>query len=559
MQYLKAPSDSDREQVELSISCKDLKKYSVLFKKCNPQVRVYIKNATNMWVFFDETEILFDNLNPNFKRAFQMDFIFETHQHIKFEIVDTDGLNSAEVLGHVETTIGAIMGARKQTFTAELKTPEKMNGQLIVRGEKVESNCQSISWEWSYTNLKNIDGWFGGVNPFIKFHKIRRIRGDFLQVHETEVLTTSGQTAWKPFKIVDKRLCSDYHQDFLVECWNHKKNGKHQLIGFFEASFFKIKTGVTKYELYNSKLKQKAGILEVNDFCINPNITFVDYLRGGTQLSVFIAIDFTSSNKDPWDAEYLHHKGKKHSNPYSEAISAICPIVLNYDFDQLVSIFGFGGKPLWREPSQMTEYAADEDNPVGIFCAPGINRLCWWSFPEEITTSHCFPLAKDEGSEEVEGTQGILKTYWKSLDQIKLSGPRKFAPVIKRACERGIYEKDCQSVAYTILVILTDGEATDMNETVEELVKAAELPVSIIIVGVGDSKFEKMKKLDANHFGLRSAKGKMAKRDLVQFVPFKEYKNDPELLAKQVLAEIPGQLVEYMEMIGRKPGFPLKM
>ncbi len=82
MQYLIAPSDTDKEQVELFISCKDLKKTSVLFRKCNPQVRLYTKNAANMWVFFDETEILFDNREPNFKRTFKMDFIFEKSQEI---------------------------------------------------------------------------------------------------------------------------------------------------------------------------------------------------------------------------------------------------------------------------------------------------------------------------------------------------------------------------------------------------------------------------------------------------------------------------------------------
>jgi len=35
--------------------------------------------------------------------------------------------------------------------------------------------------------------------------------------------------------------------------------------------------------------------------------------------------------------------------------------------------------------------------------------------------------------------------------------------------------------------------------------------------------------------------------DIVQFVPFSEFKNDPKLLAKEVLEEIPGQFLRYME------------
>ena len=36
-------------------------------------------------------------------------------------------------------------------------------------------------------------------------------------------------------------------------------------------------------------------------------------------------------------------------------------------------------------------------------------------------------------------------------------------------------------------------------------------------------------------------------RDLVQFVPFLKYENNPQLLAEEVLAEIPKQMVEYYE------------
>jgi len=34
--------------------------------------------------------------------------------------------------------------------------------------------------------------------------------------------------------------------------------------------------------------------------------------------------------------------------------------------------------------------------------------------------------------------------------------------------------------------------------------------------------------------------------DIVQFVPFEEFKHDPHMLAKAVLDEIPGQLLNYM-------------
>jgi hypothetical protein len=51
---------------------------------------------------------------------------------------------------------------------------------------------------------------------------------------------------------------------------------------------------------------------------------------------------------------------------------------------------------------------------------------------------------------------------------------------------------------YHVLVIVTDGVINDMQETVDAIVDIALLPVSIIIVGVGDADFSKMTVLDGD-------------------------------------------------------------
>ena len=51
---------------------------------------------------------------------------------------------------------------------------------------------------------------------------------------------------------------------------------------------------------------------------------------------------------------------------------------------------------------------------------------------------------------------------------------------------------------YTVLLIITDGVINDMQKTMNAIVDAAELPMSIIIVGVGDADFDAMEELDAD-------------------------------------------------------------
>ena len=86
-----------------------------------------------------------------------------------------------------------------------------------------------------------------------------------------------------------------------------------------------------------------------------------------------------------------------------------------------------------------------------------------------------------------------------------------------------------------------------MDETIEELVEGSFLPLSVIIIGVGNEDFTDMHILDADDKPLVNCKGVEAVRDLVQFVPFLKYESNPELLAVEVLEEVPRQIVDYYE------------
>jgi len=66
-----------------------------------------------------------------------------------------------------------------------------------------------------------------------------------------------------------------------------------------------------------------------------------------------------------------------------------------------------------------------------------------------------------------------------------------------------------------------------MNNTINSIIKAAYLPISVIIVGIGNADFSKMVVLDGDD-GLWNNQGQKAKRDLVQFVPYNKFKHDPE-------------------------------
>jgi copine 5/8/9 len=63
-------------------------------------------------------------------------------------------------------------------------------------------------------------------------------------------------------------------------------------------------------------------------------------------------------------------------------------------------------------------------------------------------------------------------------------------------CE--VAEVSAYNQSYNILLIITDGVISDMPKTIDEIVRGSELPLSIVIVGVGDADFDSMETLDAD-------------------------------------------------------------
>lgn len=154
---------------------------------------------------------------------------------------------------------------------------------------------------------------------------------------------------------------------------------------------------------------------------------------------------------------------------------------------------------------------------------------------------------------------GILAAYWHALTYSELYRPTNFAPVINQTAAICNQQRAGGMEEYYVLLILTDGVITDMDNTIRAIVQASRLPMSVIIVGVGSANFDNMNILDADDEPLK-ANGVTMARDIVQFVPFREFQQQGafgnEALAEAVLAEVPEQFVSYMTQNRVQPRAP---
>uniref|UniRef100_A0A8C7ZM67 Copine Va n=1 Tax=Oryzias sinensis TaxID=183150 RepID=A0A8C7ZM67_9TELE len=251
-------------------------------------------------------------------------------------------------------------------------------------------------------------------------------------------------------------------------------------------------------------------------------LTFSLFICFRTQIHFTVAIDFTASNGNPSQSTSLHYMNPYQMNAYAMALKAVGEIIQDYDSDKMFPALGFGAK-----------------------------------LPPDGRVSHEFPLNGNVENPYCNGMEGILEAYHQSLKLVQLYGPTNFAPVVNHVARYAAAVEDGSQ--YFILLIITDGVISDMAQTKEAIVNAAKLPMSIIIVGVGQAEFDAMVELDGDDVRI-SSRGKLAERDIVQFVPFRDYMDrtgnhvlSMARLAKDVLAEIPDQLISYMKSRAIKP------
>uniref|UniRef100_A0A671L0J4 Copine-8 n=1 Tax=Sinocyclocheilus anshuiensis TaxID=1608454 RepID=A0A671L0J4_9TELE len=490
------------------------------------------------WREFGRTEVIDNTLNPDFVRKFILDYFFEERQNLKFDLYDVDSkstnLSKHDFLGQACCTLGEVVGSLGGRMEKALGgIPGKKCGTIIVKAEEL-SNCrESVMMQFCGNKLDKKD-FFGKSDPFLVFYRSNE-DGTFTICHKTEVVKNTLNPVWQAFKISVRALCNgDYDRTIKIEVYDWDRDGSHDFIGEFSTSYRELSRGQSQfnvYEVINPKKKGKKKKYLNSGTVIYFSCQMV-VLNGCTKKYTFSSIWFPGNPAQPTS---LHYMNPYQLNTYAMALKAVGEIIQDYDSDKMFPALGFGAK-----------------------------------LPPDGRISHEFALNGNPQNPYCNGIDGVMEAYYQSLKSVQLYGPTNFSPVINHVARYAASVKDGSQ--YFILLIITDGVISDMAQTKESIVNAASLPMSIIIVGVGPAEFDAMIELDGDEVRI-SSRGRYAERDIVQFVPFRDYIDrtgnhilSMARLAKDVLAEIPDQFLSYMRTRGIKPtgllplqAFPVRM
>lgn len=529
----------DEESVELFFSCRNLPNKDK-FGKSDPLIFFYKNIEGNNWSLIGKTEVIKNDLNPDFAESFRLQFVFETRQKYKLHVLDIDNFTTFEgkFIGKAEFELADIIGSIHNRIILKLKDEEEntSKGRVVIRLDKIkEENKKNFFLKFQVLDVPKYS-YFASYNSFIKIFKLRisdtllegmknnDVKYDTLERKEwLNIYKSPNEKGKEPnfpdLEILGSKLCNNnFDIPLKIELWKHKSSGNHRLLGH---SFFTINELVGQSFNYPFILKKQKNFntsLQITHFKSEDVYDFVDFLKAGLNITLVLGVDMTASNKDPQDPSSLHYINPPNLNLYQQAIISVGEILQKYNHTRMIPAYGFGAKPEPNSP-----------------------------------TSHFFPLNNNRASPWVNNVDELFNVYHQSCLKVKFAGPTYFAPILKEVVDYAEKRFVADHNNYTVFFLLTDGIVNDLQASIDEIVRGCFMPLSIIIVGIGNEDFKKMDILDADDVPLVSSAGETMERDIVQFVPFVEFKNNPIILREEVLDELPRQVRTFYKMKGIKP------
>ena len=457
------------------------------------------------------TESKSKNLTNNiidFQQFFAIPYFFEKQQLLDFRVYNNASTNTFET---IQTSLGSILGSRGQTLKKKLSN----GSDIYITGKEIKKSSKLINFE--VTVKGNMVGM--GIRYTItnlgtesKEYSTKLFDSEIKNISKKSIVKTTMTFAVCKIPVMFLNPTGNANENIVsIQITDVVHNN---ILGEYRGPISRLLVpDAIEVALAHGLKALIKGIVENHP-------SFISYLRSGMNINLTIGIDFTGSNGHYKDKPSYHYLDAGMNN-YEKAIRSCGDIVAHYDNDQLFLVFGFGF----------------------CFIDSSLNNNFLGKY-----TDFNYPINCNLQDPKIKYIDGVLKEYRTFITKIHLSGPTYFSPMIndlnlevKKELEEG------KIMNYHILMILTDGQIDDMEETKDALVEASFLPISVIIIGIGTGDFGNMDVLDADENPLYDKNRRKADRDLVQFVPFNNFKDNPQKLAEEVLEEIPRQVVEYYQ------------
>uniref|UniRef100_A0A8C9BTN7 C2 domain-containing protein n=1 Tax=Phocoena sinus TaxID=42100 RepID=A0A8C9BTN7_PHOSS len=444
----------------------------------------------------DRTEVVRSSLHPAFSKVFTLDDYFEEVQKLCFEVYNTHGPSSLSCQDDdfwgAWTSDFQIMAQKVVTPALLLKVSRnagKSPSTVIARDISGNKGHAELSLRARKLDDK---GLFSKPDPLLELHRINDDQSKQL-VYRTDVVKNGPSPTWQPCKVSLSSLCRcEEPRPLKGLVWDYDSRGKHDVIAEFSTTFVEMQNAFredqAQWDCVNLKYTQEKRSSKNSRVVILADLKvrwgsrmfyraylFRDYIMGEGFLGYFalwplqVAVDFIASTGDPGTAASLPYINPFQPHGVLQALAAVGETCQDYDSDKRLSALGFGARiPPKCEVSH--DFAINFNPEDGE--REGGSKAC----------RNCLPRVQPSG-------------WW----TWSLSGGRCSCP------EGSLWPQQ-----HYILLILTNGVATNMADAREAIMRASHLPVSII-VGMGNADFTDMQVLDGDSGVLCSPRGEPLK------------------------------------------------
>lgn len=465
------------------------------------------------------TEIVRESKDPSFLTTFRLDYRFQEEQTYIMRVYDEDlryatDLKEHDYLGGAIFTLGELVGSNGGTLCKPLENGKAF---MVLHAEEIVETRDVLEFRLSCQDLVNMEGVLDLSDPYFQLERLKDIDKSWDIVWKSEVVTKTLSPTWNLARLPVQLLCNgDLKNPLKISIWDYHHNGSHAPLGFVETSVEELvneaSNGIPVFDVLKEKKRllrgtklKKSGFLKVLKTSVINVPSMLQYINGGCELNLMVAVDCTTKNGPLHSEDSLHHRSPHWLNDYQAVISKLGSIVEHYGTSRRFATWGFGGrvKKVERDFFQLGEI------------------------------------------EEVKGAKGMLAAYDHCMDDLnfELGETAQINPVIQAAMYRAIHHASGGQQCYSVLCILVASEISDIPETINMLCTAAEdAPLSVIIIGIGGERFSSLERLAGDSSGtLHDSRGVPIARDILQFASFNQFSGNASDLAAEVLRDIPGE------------------
>jgi hypothetical protein len=201
----------------------------------------------SMWQNHGQTEVIMDNLDPEWVKAFDVPYKFEEQQQFKVVVYDIDdfknlqNFDAHDKVGELIFTLHEVVTAKDQIMSKNICATKK-DAMIEITGEEMNAADISNDQVIVIPRVSFSDGKNRGELLFFLMYRMHSGQGGrnnvWKPVYKSEIKTNdnsvrgSSDFVWNQFSVMVQDICgSDLDREVKVEVFRSSKSGRHANLG----------------------------------------------------------------------------------------------------------------------------------------------------------------------------------------------------------------------------------------------------------------------------------------------------------------------------------------